>query len=126
MLYAEPRYTKALDIWVEPSPTNAEKVHLALAQFGAPMAGVTPQDFATEGLFYQMGRPPIRVDILTSIDGVSFDEAWPNRTIADFGGIPIPFIGLAELIRNKKATGRLQDLADAERLEDANGHPPQP
>ncbi len=121
MLYAEPRYTKDLDVWVEPTIENAEKVHRALAQFGAPMSGMTPLDFAAEGLFYQMGRPPIRVDVLTSIDGVSFDEAWPNRTMADFGGIQIPFIGLAELIRNKKTTGRLQDLADAERLEEANG-----
>ncbi|MFN7937845.1 MAG: hypothetical protein U0R19_31235 [Bryobacteraceae bacterium] len=117
MLYAEPRYTKGLDLWVDPSPANAANVHRALTQFGAPMTGVTPEDFASEGLFYQMGRPPIRVDVITSIDGVSFQQAWPNRRMADFGGIQIPFIGLTELIRNKKATGRLQDLADAERLE---------
>lgn len=120
MLYAEPRYTKDLDVWVEASSVNAEKVHKALVQFGAPLKDVTPQDFATEGLFYQMGRPPIRIDILTAIDGVSFDQAWPNRHMANFAGIPVPFIGLNELIRNKKSTGRLQDLADAERLEESN------
>lgn len=68
--YSEPRFTKDLDVWVEASPENADRVFRALATFGAPLASVTREDFATEGNFYQMGRPPVRVDVLTSVDGV--------------------------------------------------------
>jgi len=75
MLYTEPRYTKYLDVWVEASADNAEKVYRSLAAFGAPLSGLTPNDFSSEGFFYQMGVPPARVDILMSVDGVSFHEA---------------------------------------------------
>lgn len=102
---------------MEASAENALRVYHALAAFGAPLAGVTSADFSTEGLFYQMGRPPVRVDILTSIDGVDFQNAWPRRRIADFDGLGANFISLADPIRNKKSTGRLQDLADVQRLE---------
>lgn len=113
MLYTEPRYTKDLDIWVEASPDNAEKVFHAMSKFGAPLAGLTPDDFAQEGFFYQLGRPPARVDILMSIDGVRFEDAWPNRTEAQFGRQRAWFIGRTELIRNKRATARHIDLHDA-------------
>ena len=76
MRYTEPRYTKDLDVWIEASLDNAERVYRALAAFGAPLQGITRSDFETEGPFYQMGRPPVRVDILTSIDGVDFSGAW--------------------------------------------------
>lgn len=75
MFYSEPRYTKDLDIWIEASPENATRVFRALAHFGAPLTGVSEADFAAPGSFYQLGRPPLRVDVLTSIEGLEFDEA---------------------------------------------------
>jgi hypothetical protein len=116
MLYTEPRYTKVLDVWVEASADNAERVYRSPAAFGAPLSGLTPADFASEGFFYQMGVPPARVDILMSVDGVSFDEAWPNRQESPFGGVNAWFIGRQELIRNKRAAGRHIDLHDADLL----------
>jgi len=115
MKYSEPRFTKDLDIWIEPSPENAEKVFESLKLFGAPLEGISATTFAETG-FYQMGRPPVRVDILMTIDGVDFSSGWNNRTEADFDGIPAHFIGLPELVKNKKTSGRLQDLADLEKL----------
>jgi hypothetical protein len=117
MLYSEPRYTKDLDVWVEASEENGAKVFRALAAFGAPLAGLTPADFAAEGFFYQLGRPPARVDILMSVDGVTFEEAWPNRREAPLGTMPAWFIGREDLIRNKRASARHIDLHDAELLE---------
>jgi hypothetical protein len=116
MLYTEPRYTKDLDVWVEASAENAERVFRALASFGAPLAGLSPADFSREGFFYQMGMPPARLDILMSIDGVTFGEAWPNRTQAQFGSQPAWFIGRADLLKNKRASGRHIDLHDADLL----------
>ena len=95
----------------------AERVYRSLLAFGAPLAGLTARDFAEEGSFYQMGIPPVRVDILMSIDGVSFAEAWPNRQQSKLGNAEAWFIGRRELIRNKRAVGRHIDLHDAELLE---------
>ncbi len=86
MKYSEPRYTKDLDIWVEPSRDNATKVFAALLQFGAPLKGLTEEDFAESG-FYQMGRPPSRIDVMMSLDGVDFSDAWENRMLANFRGV---------------------------------------
>jgi hypothetical protein len=116
MLYTEPRYTKDLDLWIDASEENAERVYRALATFGAPLASLTPKDFAEEGSFYQMGLPPARVDILMSIDGVTFAEAWPNRQESKLGNVQAWFIGRGELIRNKRKVGRHIDLHDAELL----------
>lgn len=116
MKYTEPRFTKDLDIWVEASPENARNVFLSLKQFGAPLEGLTENHFAGSG-FYQMGRPPVRVDILMDIEGVRFPDAWNNRMEADFDGVRSFFIGVNELIENKKTSGRLQDLADIEKIE---------
>ncbi|MEZ5403790.1 MAG: DUF6036 family nucleotidyltransferase [Bryobacteraceae bacterium] len=116
MLYTEPRYTKDLDVWVEATAANAERVFQALAAFGAPLTGMSPADFAAEGYFYQLGRPPARIDILMSIEGVSFPEAWPNRRRALLGGAEANFIGRDDLLRNKTATGRLIDQHDANLL----------
>ena len=99
MLYTEPWYTKDFDVWVEADPENAQRVYRSLAAFGTPLVGLTPADLVS---FYQMGMPPVRVDILMSIGGVTFQEAWFN--------------GRAELIRNKRAVGRHIDLHDAELL----------
>lgn len=115
MKYSEPRFTKDLDIWIEASPANGKNVFQALKSFGSPLEGLTAADFAQDG-FYQMGRPPVRVDILMSISGVEFKSAWKNRVETDFDGVPAYFIGLDDLIENKKASGRLQDLADVEKI----------
>lgn len=115
MKYSEPRYTKDLDIWVEASPDNASRVFSALRAFGAPMQGISEADFCTDG-FYQMGRPPIRIDILMSIDGVEFADAWPNRHSGDFDGVPANFLGPNELITNKIASARPQDIIDVESI----------
>ena len=121
MFYSEPRYTKDLDIWVDVSTDNAARVFRALAEFGAPLKGLAPSDFASSGSFYQLGQPPLRVDILTSIEGVTFEEAWPNRQIGEFLGRQVPFVGRQDLIRNKRAAGRPIDLLDAEQLEKPGG-----
>ena len=115
MKYSEPRFTKDLDIWIEASPENGKNVFQALKTFGSPLEGLTANDFAQDG-FYQMGRPPVRVDILMSVSGIEFKNAWTNRVETDFDGVPAYFIGLADLIENKKASGRLQDLADIEKV----------
>ncbi len=111
MKYSEPRYTKDLDIWVEPSKDNSKKVFAALHSFGAPISGLTETDFASDG-FFQMGRPPIRIDILMAIDGVEFSDAWPNRQEGDFDGVLAYFIGIEDLVVNKTVSARPQDLID--------------
>jgi hypothetical protein len=115
MKYSEPRYTKDLDIWVEASPENAKKVFQALKDFGSPLVDLTEADFASDG-FFQMGRPPVRVDILMSLDGVKFQDAWTNRVTTEFDEVSASLIGLEDLIENKKAAGRPQDLEDVERI----------
>jgi hypothetical protein len=114
--YTEPRYTKDLDLWVSTERANAHAVFQALQQFGAPLTGMTEDDFAYEGYFYQMGRPPVRVDILMSVSGLTFDEAWNNRVEIEIDGLTIPFISRDDLIKTKLASGRPQDLIDAEAL----------
>ena len=116
MIYSEPRYTKDLDIWVEPSPENAKRVFAALREFGAPLLNITEQDFASEG-FYQMGRPPGRVDVMMSIEGVDFATAWESRRSDTFRGVPVHYIGKEDLLLNKKLAGRYQDLADIENMQ---------
>lgn len=115
--YAEPRYTKDLDLWVSTDPANAKAVYQALREFGAPLSGLTEADFVEEGFFYQMGVPPVRVDVLMGIPGVAFGSAWNNRVIVDFDELPVPFIAKADLIKAKRAAGRPQDLQDAELLD---------
>ena len=117
MLYTEPRYTKDLDLWVEPNKENAVRVFRALATFGAPLSGLSPDDFAEEGFFYQIGVPPVRVDILMSVTGLTFADAWPNRNESQIGRQKAWFIGRADLLRNKRASGRHIDLHDAELLD---------
>ncbi len=116
MKYAEPRYTKDLDLWIDATPKNARAVFKALKEFGAPLANLTEADFSTEGFFYQMGRPPARVDIVMSIEGVRFADAWRERVATDFHGVPSQIIGRKHLITNKRAIGRPQDLMDVTNL----------
>jgi len=119
MLYTEPRYTKYLDILVESSAENAMRVFKALAEFGAPLAGIHAEDFTAPDLIYQLGVAPSRIDVLTSISGVNFEDAWTRRKEADFGDVRVLFISLEDLLNNKRITSRLVDLADCERLEEA-------
>ncbi|CAN5379273.1 nucleotidyl transferase AbiEii/AbiGii toxin family protein [soil metagenome] len=116
MIYSEPRYTKDLDIWVRTSPDNAKRVFAALRDFGAPLANITEHDFAEEG-FYQMGRPPGRIDVMMSLDGVDFETAWESRTSDTFRGVPVHYIGKEDLLHNKRLAGRYQDLADIENMQ---------
>ncbi len=114
--YAEPRYTKDLDLWISTDPVNARAAYQALREFGAPLAGLTENDFAQEGYFYQMGVPPVRVDVLMGIPGLEFEAAWQRRVVVDFDGLPVIFISQPDLIQSKLASGRPQDLIDAELL----------
>ncbi len=115
--HKRPRATGDLDIWVRATPENAKKVWSALTAFGAPLHDLTIDDLSDPEVVFQMGLPPYRIDILTSISGVAFEEAWPNRIINDFEGQPYAVIGLRDLIRNKRAAGRPQDVVDADELE---------
>jgi hypothetical protein len=130
MKYTEPRYTKDLDVWVEATPKNGKAVFKALREFEAPLAGLTQKDFAEEGFFYQMGRPPARVDILMSIQGVRFADAWPDRVASDFDGVIGHVISRKDLIANKRAVGRPQDLLDVNNLVESeqriSGSPAEP
>jgi predicted nucleotidyltransferase len=114
--YTEPRYTKDLDIWIEASEENGKRVYQSLKDFKAPLFDLTPKDFSEEGSFYQMGNPPVRVDILMSIEGMNFAEAWANRQIIDFFGVHTNFVSLDDLVKLKEIAGRPQDLADIENL----------
>ncbi len=121
--YAEPRYTKDLDLWVGTDAANAAAVYKALHEFGAPLAGLIEADFAQEGYFYQMGAPPVRVDLLMGIPGVTFSEAWTRRVEVNFEDVLVTFISREDLIAAKRASGRPQDLLDAEALDQSEAKP---
>ena len=116
-VHSVPRFTKDLDVWIDPTPENAPRVIDALRAFGAAMASLQEADLARAGIVFQIGVPPNRIDIITDIDGVNFVDAWPARVITTYGDQSIAVIGRAHLIANKRATGRPQDLLDAEVLE---------
>jgi hypothetical protein len=112
-----PRATGDMDIWIRSSAENAERVWRALQRFGASLGGLTRDGLRTPDLVFQIGVAPRRIDILTSIDAVQFDEAWPDRQVLEIEGLTIGVIGRSHLIQNKKAVGRPQDLADVAWLE---------
>jgi hypothetical protein len=112
-----PRATGDLDVWIAATPENAPRVWRALVTFGAPLHELSQDELARPGLVFQMGLPPARIDLLTSIDGVEFADAWPRRLEATVGGQRVPLIGAEDLIRNKRAVGRPRDLADVAELE---------
>lgn len=114
-----PRATGDFDVLVRPSAENAARVVRALLDFGAPVAahGVSARDFEVEGTVYQLGLPPRRIDVLTQISGVSFDEAWHQRLVANVRGRAVPVLGRDTLIKNKRAAGREKDLLDVKLLE---------
>lgn len=120
-IHAEPRGTKGLDIFIKADADNSRAVFAALAEYGAPIAGMTPDDFRDNPTtVFQIGVPPGRVDILQGIAGVTFDEAWEHRVEDVLGGdIPAHIISREHLIKNKLAVGRHQDLADVEKIREA-------
>jgi hypothetical protein len=113
-LHGKPRATGDLDVWIDATPDNARRVMRALAAFGAPLNDVSVDDFSRPGVTYQIGVAPGRIDILTELTGLTFDESWPERMRRPFGDIEVDFIGREAFIRNKRATGRAKDLVDIE------------
>jgi hypothetical protein len=111
------RATKDLDVWVRPVPENAMRVYTALAAFGSPLHDLSVSDLTAPDVTFQIGLPPVRIDIITSIDGVTFDEAWPERVSTSYGDQPVHVLSRRLLVQNKKVSGQLQDLADVEWLE---------
>ena len=114
--HGAPRFTEDIDLLVLVSPENADNLHDVLADFGFGDVGITRDDFLQADQVIQLGRAPNRIDILTGISGITWDEAWASRIRVNLDGIEIQVIGKQELIRNKQATGRPQDLADLARL----------
>jgi hypothetical protein len=112
-----PRYTKNLDVWIELSPENADNVIKALEEFGFGSLGIKTDDFLEDDQIIQLGYPPNRIDILTTLKKIKFEDCFKERIEIEIEGVKINFIDLENLKRNKRATGRPQDLADAENLE---------
>lgn len=120
--HARYRLTEDIDFWVRPTPENAERMMRTLVRFGAPIdsMGITAEDFAQPRFGIQLGRPPVRIDFLTTMKGLTFDQAWKNRVIEDFVGITVCVIGRDDLLQNKLAVGRDKDLLDAASIEKAS------
>ena len=112
-----PRLTEDLDLFVRPDLVNGQRIVAALQEFGFGSRDITPADFQADDRVIQLGRAPNRVDLLTRLYGVDFSAAWERRIAADLDGAPVWINSRSDLIRNKRATGRTQDMADAERLE---------
>jgi hypothetical protein len=122
-VHGVPRSTGDLDVLVRPDPDNATRVLDALRAFGAPVEehGLKEQDLCALGTVYQIGLPPRRIDVLTQISGVPFDEAWAGRLVVTVGGLDVPFLGRESLVRNKRAAGRDKDLVDVKTLTERAG-----
>ena len=114
--HGSPRYTGDIYLYVRPSQANAEKILVALAEFGFGSLGLSAEDFTSLDNVIQLGVPPVRVDILTSISGVDWETVQNGRELGTFGELEIPFIGREDYISNKRATGRMKDLADIEAI----------
>ena len=120
MHYSQPRFTKDIDLWLEPTPTNAVRVMQTFAEYGMPLINVTPEDFAQESFQYMIGRAPVLFDFLTSLPKMRFTTCWKSRMTDDAEGFPIHYLGLAALIKAKKLAGRPQDLADLDEIRRAH------
>jgi len=118
-VHGVPRATGDLDVWVRPTPGNADRVWTALAAFGAPLDALTRAELATPGMVFQIGVVPRRIDVLTAISGLGFDEAWETRVTVEIDGLMVPVLSREALIRNKQATGRPKDLADLAMMDEA-------
>lgn len=116
--HGHPRYTKDLDVWVWVDETNAQRLLDALDDFGFGAVGLTVDDLLEKDAVIQLGYPPKRIDLLTGVDGLTFELCYVDRVVIDIDGTPVPFIDLANLRRNKQASGRPQDLADLAALDE--------
>ncbi len=116
IFYSEPRYTKYLDILVLSSKKNSSRIWKALKKFGAPLKNITEEDFTNPEMIYQIGIDPNRIDIIMSITGISFEDAWKNKKQSTYDNIPINIISKKDLITAKKASKRPQDLLDVDKL----------
>src|SRR5260221_7143867 len=116
MAHTEPRYTKDLDVWIEPTESNAAALFAGLDKFGAPTADIVPRDFTEPDVFFQIGVEPVRIDIMTSVPGLAFESAWKNRVIVDFGGESAPVICREDVLKSKIAAGRRRDYQDVKKL----------
>ena len=114
--HGKPRHTGDLDIWIAISDSNAQKMILVLNEFGMASLGLTKADFLESGGITQIGYPPLRIDILNEIDGITFSEAYQNKWVFDIDGLMVNYIGLDDLIKNKTASGRSQDKTDLKTL----------
>ncbi len=115
--HGKPRHTGDLDIWINISAQNAEKLLIVIQEFGLASLGLEKTDFLNSGYITQIGYPPLRIDILNNIDGLEFKEAFKNKETIDVDGLLINYIGLHDFITNKKASGRSQDLTDIKEIE---------
>ena len=115
-----PRSTMDIDLWVMPDPENAHLVLAAIEDFGAPSGNLSPKDFLEKGIIFQIGVAPRRIDILTSVDGLEFEDAFANSEKIEIEGISVNVLSVPDLIKNKRSTGRTKDLADAETLEESS------
>lgn len=115
--HGHPRYTKDIDIWIEMSSENAANLLKALEQFGFGSLGLRESDFLVPGQVIQLGQPPNRIDLLCFVSGLEFADCYDSRLTVEVDGVPVSFIDLENLRKNKAASGRLQDLADLENLQ---------
>jgi hypothetical protein len=116
-IHGYPRSTGDIDLWIMPESGNAEALMRALTRFEAPVDTISPGDFQIENMVFQIGVAPRRIDIITSLDGLVFEEAFAQSNLTDIDGIPVHVLSVQDMIRNKRATGRTKDIADAEMLE---------
>jgi hypothetical protein len=117
--HGAPRFTGDLDIFVKPEASNANRIMTALEAFGFGSIGLTASDFERPDQIVQLGVPPVRIDLITSISGVSWEEAWAGRVTGRYGDTPVQYIGREQFVANKRATGRTKDVADIEVLDEA-------
>jgi len=115
-VYGYPRATGDIDLWIMASPDNAAKVYKSLIQFGAPMEQMNEKTFCEEGIIFQIGVAPRRIDVITKINGVDFQQAWSAKQEIVIDGLKVPFISKQDLIKNKESTGREKDRLDAQQL----------
>lgn len=122
--YSRPRFTKVLDVWIDAEPGNARLAWEALAAYGAPMKGISPESLAKPRNVLQIGVSTTRIDILTSVTGLDFEDCWPRRTEGKYQDVRVFYVSREDLIRNKVSVGRPQDLLDVRALETPGGRKP--
>lgn len=114
--YSQPRFTKDLDIWVDSDPGNAKRLYRALAEFGAPLKDLSPEDFTEKNMIYQIGVAPVRIDVLMGLPGLDFTRAWAKRRKSKYGRSTVNVLSRKDLIRSKRKIGREQDILDIKKL----------